>query len=281
MTILLMNKIKIKFVDFWNGFIEEKNFFVDLLRESYTVEISDFPDFVFYSVFGTKHLNYSCTKIFFTGENVAPDFTVCDYAFSFDYLDNPNNYRLPLYNLSTYSYDKILFPKIIDDRLINRKFCNYVISNGYPGYRNTFIQKLEKYKHIDSGGRYRNNIGGRVNDKISFHNQYKFSITFENSARRGEHDGYTTEKIVEAMIAQSMPIYWGNPVVYKDFNVASFVNFYDFRSEKEMIDYIIYLDNNDDAYREKFAQPWHLGNVLPENNKRENIKAFLHKIFNE
>jgi hypothetical protein len=279
-----MNKIKINFVDFWGGFVNNDNFFYNLLIQDYDVEISDDPDVLFFSVFGNRHLNYNCTKVFFTGENIPPNFSECDYAFTFDYLDDERNYRLPLYvlydNKNVKCYSRITEPKIITPALAKRKFCNYVVSNGGCRMRNLFIEKLSEYKPLDSGGRWQNNVGGAVRDKIAFQNQYKFSIAFENDAYRGEHNGYTTEKIVESMVAVSMPLYWGNPVVNLEFNTESFVSFYDFGNIDKMIDYIKYLDNNDDAYLAKLAKNWHYLNEIPRNNRHENIKEFLHKVIN-
>jgi hypothetical protein len=46
-----------------------------------------------------------------------------------------------------------------------------------------------------------------------------------------------------------------------------------------MIEYIIYLDNNKDEYMKILNKSWFVNNKIPENNKKENIKAFLYKIF--
>jgi hypothetical protein len=54
---------------------------------------------------------------------------------------------------------------------------------------------------------------------------------------------------------------------------------YDFISQKNAIDYIIELDNNDDKYIDVLKQPWFIDNQIPDNNKVENIKKFLYKIF--
>ena len=40
-----------------------------------------------------------------------------------------------------------------------------------------------------------------------------------------------------------------------------------------------YLDNNDKKYLELLNQPWFNEYNIPENNKLENIKSFLYKIF--
>jgi hypothetical protein len=89
--------IKINFSDFWPGFNKGDNYFVELLRTQYSLEITDKPDFLIYSAFGSEHKKFNCTKIFYTGENLRPNFKECDYAFTFDFINNPKHYRLPLY----------------------------------------------------------------------------------------------------------------------------------------------------------------------------------------
>ena len=271
-------KIKIDFSDFWGGYNKTDNYFYNLLIEEFDVEISDKPDFLFFSIFGNEHQKYQCKKIFYTGENIPPPMDYCDFAFSFDYLENPRNYRLPHYLLYP-GYYELTNPKIIDESFSKRKFCNFVASNGNCQERNWFVQELSKYKKVDSGGRWMNNIGYAVSDKRKFQSEYKFSISFENNAYRPQHIGYTTEKIMEPMTVNSIPIYWGNPRIDLEFNRKSFVNFYDFANFKDMIDLIIELDQNDDKYVQKLQTPWFENNIIPKDNKLENIKSFLYKIF--
>ena len=65
-----MKKIKIKYVDFWPSLNPEDFIFTKLLRKHFEVEISDNPDYIFYSLIGNKdYLNYDCVRIFYTGEN--------------------------------------------------------------------------------------------------------------------------------------------------------------------------------------------------------------------
>ena len=113
----------------------------NLLKEKFDVVISDKPDYLFFSVFGNNHLNYDCKKIFFTGENIAPPLDYCDWSFSFDNIDNNKNYRLPLYLLYGGYYE--LIEKKIDDSLVDRKFCNFVVS-----YVNGEIIFLKNYLNI-------------------------------------------------------------------------------------------------------------------------------------
>ena len=274
----MKNKIKIDFTDFWGGFHKTDNYFFNLLKEEFDLEISNNPDYLFFSVFGNTHQNYKCTKIFYTGENVAPPLGYCQWSFSFDYLNDSRNYRLPHYLLYD-GYYELLRSKIIDESMANRKFCNFVASNGNCEERNDFVQQLSKYKKVDCGGRWMNNIGYVVSDKRKFQSEYKFSIAFENNAYRPSYEWYLTEKIMDPMTVNSIPIYHGGSKISNDFNSKSFVNMYDFISQKNAIDYIIELDNNDDKYIDVLKQPWFIDNQIPDNNKVENIKKFLYKIF--
>ena len=274
----MREKIKINFSDFWGGFDKTNNYFYNLLNEEFDIVITDNPDYLFFSIFGNKHLNYKCKKIFYTGENIAPPLNYCDYSFSFDYLNDERNYRLPHYLLYD-GYYELQRPKIINESLVKRKFCNFVVSNNACQERNSFYTELSKYKKVDSGGRFANNIGGPVDNKVNFQSDYKFSIAFENNAYRPQHPGYTTEKIMEPMTVNSIPIYWGNPEIDKEFNTKSFINVYDYDSIDDVIDYIIELDKDDNKYLELLNQPWFNEYNIPEANKIENIKSFLYKIF--
>jgi len=236
-----MRKLKIKFVDFWGGFQPIESAFWRYLTNYFELEYSEQPEIIFYSVFGNEYLNYDCYKIFYTGENVRPNFYECDLAISFDYNKNWRNLRIPLYTRIT-DLTK-LTSKIKNETVYTpkTKFCCMVVSNSECKFRNDFFEKLSEYKKVDSGGRYLNNIGFTVENKIEFIKDYKFVISFENS----EYPGYTTEKIVEPMLCGSIPIYWGNPLIEKDFNTSSFVNFYDYNSVEKVIERIIEIDNND------------------------------------
>jgi hypothetical protein len=274
----MKKKIKIDFSDFWGGFLKTDNYFYNLLIEEFEVEISNNPDYLFFSVFGNNHQNYKCTKIFYTGENVAPPLGYCQWSFSFDYSDDSRNYRLPHYLLYD-GYYELSRPKIIDESLANRKFCNFVASNGNCKERNDFVQELSKYKKVDCGGRWMNNIGYAVTDKRKFQSEYKFSIAFENNAYRPQHPGYTTEKIMEPMTVNSIPIYWGNPFISREFNTKSFINYYDFNNLDDLIQSIIDLDQNNSLYLEILKIHWLIDNKIIEENRIENIKHFLYKIF--
>lgn len=242
--------ISIKFVDFWDGFNCSDNYFLDVLKSRYAVELSEHPQYLIYSVFGFEHLKYDCIRIFFTGECSTPNFNECDYAIAFDRLSFGDRYiRIPLYNILHYKpeYDALLNrkPFTLDNLKEKEGFCSFVVSNCFADdVRSVFFDKLSEYKQVSSGGRYKNNIGGAVADKKEFQSRFKFAIAFENSS----YDGYCTEKIMEAFAAGCIPIYCGDPNVASDFNPDSFINSHDFDSFDEVIEKVKAIDNDDDLY---------------------------------
>lgn len=275
-----MKNINIKYVDFWPNFDYHNDLLFQMLdkSEQFTPIISDAPDYIVYSTFGKEHLKYECIRIFFAGEEQSPDFNVCDYAIGFDYIEFGDRYfRLPLMYQPLYRDD---FLKMVN-RETNLKgknnFCSFVYSNPEADpFRENFFDELSKYKQVDSGGRYRNNVGGPVLDKFEFESTHKFSIAFENV----KHPGYTTEKIMQAFAAGTVPIYWGDPLVAEMFNAKAFINIVDYPDVNSAIERIKYLDTYDDEYLSVLEEPvlkaeWQLDVV------EQKFKVFVENIFGQ
>jgi hypothetical protein len=249
-------EIKVFFSDFWSDFNVSDNFICEILSLNYSLILDPNPEYLFFSSYGNEHLNYDCIKIYYTPENLVPDFNLCDYAIGSHFLNFQDRYlRMPFFATKD-AYKKTALKNFDNEKVLNRKFCNFVFSNSEYAdpVRNRFYELLSRYKKVDSGGLLYNNIGGQVNNKIEFISGYKFTIAFENSTV----DGYTTEKIVEPMSVNSIPVYWGNPLIGTDFNDESFISLKDSNdiALKEVIDRIIYLDNNDEAYIDLLSKPW-------------------------
>jgi hypothetical protein len=279
--------LRIKFTDFWPTFQQSNhcsdNYFFNLLQKRFSLELTDKPEVLMYSVFGREHYKYRCFKIFYTGENTRPNFAECDFAFSFDHLNREDHYRLPLYVLHLESPDLLIKKQLDIDGIIRQKtkFCNFVYSNGTALKRIHFFDRLSKYKRIDSAGRVLNNQGnclgwGEAN-KLNFLNNYKFTIAFENS----EYPGYTTEKLVQPMMVNSLPIYWGNKLIAHDFNTKSFLSYYDYPDEDTLIERIIEIDQNDDLYREYLLEPYYHNNRVNPSIEPENILNQFEEIFRQ
>lgn len=276
-------KVKIKFVDFWKNFNFQNNFLLQALQKNFEVELSEQPEYLFYSTFGDEHWKYTnCIKIFITGENTCPDFNACDYGIGFEYLSFGDRYlRYPEYLFDEFSTD---FDYMMQKHLqvnqsdIDRQFCSFVYSNGIANEcRERFFRILSQYKQVDSGGRFNNNIGGPVENKHSFLRAHKFDISIENSS----HPGYTTEKLVQSFAAGTVPIYWGNERVAEVFNPGAFIRINDFATLEDAAAYVAKVDQDDELYLEMLKEPALLPGLQGRTAWDQELTAFLEHIIHQ
>lgn len=294
--------LKVDFLDFWPNFKKTDNFFYNLLSTTYRVQIdSDSPDILFFSdnfkreFEINKYIKSSILKIYFTGENKRPDYSVADYSISFD-PSSDNNYYLPLWvtyiNWFNKKYDKnrdqayLISPEILFKKNqilnINKKFCSFLAGNPTKE-RIDFVASLQRYKTVACGGKVLRNTlfpaKGRGDEigKIKFLNKYKFNICFENSSTFG----YNTEKLLHPLAINVLPIYWGDPNITNIFNPNAFFDLNKFESTEELIKKIIEVDENDDLYLKIINEPIFKNNKFPPRfHPLELLKMLQHKIEN-
>ena len=271
----------IAYTGLWDEFFSEQSLIKKMIHEVCQIEDTrDYinADYLLYSLFSEEHWQVpdSTIKIFYTGENITPDFNACDYAMGFDWLDFGDRYlRFPLYYLYEDVCDLMETKHL---RPIEKKvdFCSMTISNANrnPIFRDLFSE-LSAYKKVDSGGGWNNNIGGPVDDKLSFDQTHKFSIVCENSS----YPGYTTEKLIQAFAANCIPIYWGDPAVGKVFNKKSFVNVLDYHSIADVVEKVKEIDQNEALYFDMLHEPA-LGDFqYSKAQQTEILRNFLSNIF--
>ena len=268
-----MKQIKINFMDFGKNFNPENTFFTQLLRQKYDVVIADKPDYIFYAQGGQTHHYFDGIRIFWTGENIIPDFNHCDYALGFHHIQFEDRYmRYPLWAAKKKLIAQIQQERSITPELAKRPFCATVISNSQQsdGVRTQFFELLNTYKPVASGGRWNNTVGGPVPDKIAFQEQYKFTMAFENTLA----PGYATEKILDAFASNSVPIYYGDPTVVQDFNPKAFINLHDFESQEAALEYIKKVDADDTLYMQMLNEPVFLPGTLEKYDDNALLKFF-------
>lgn len=269
-----MQPLRIAFSDFifsrndrdrMASFDPKDNVFTRLLAQEYDLRVVPMAEaeVLVYSTFGEAHRTFRGRKVFYASENVLPDFDACDHAITFSLLpDDPRHYRLPQYVFYVDDARRLVKSAGFDataDLRAKTKFCNFVVSNPRCPQRNRFFRMLNRRKRVDSGGRHFNNLGQPIADKLAFVRDYKFTLAFENSVS----DGYTTEKLVEPMLAGSLPIYWGNPQVARDFNPHSFIDVSAFPNFDAAIEHILKVDADDALYLSYLREPWFNGDTPP------------------
>lgn len=239
------------------------------------VETADRPDFVFFTNIDPTVLRQEGVRIFFAGENVIPDFNVADYAIAFDRLSFGDRYlRWPLLRIYE-SYDALRQPRLADGGRTG--FCACVVSNmtRREGGLEAYVDCLSTYKPVSCGGRWRNNVGGRVADKQAFLRTHKFSFAFENTA----YPGYATEKLGDAFAAGTIPIYWGDPDIATEINPDAFIDCHAFASPEALLARVKQIDGDDALYRSMLTAPVFRGGQEPEALSDARLEAFLCNIF--
>lgn len=257
--------MKIKYKHFWRGFEADiptfEAFFDDPIFSIFDeMEITSvFPPH--YSalgskiksrIFGNVKTNKEVTggnklskKIWYTGENRRPPLTnQFDATLSFD-LDNygGKNVYLPLF------YLRLLFPnessfgslglKFEPKQLLLKRESNWqhrsrfacAFANNAEPTRLRAFRALSSLGEVDVYGQL---SGKPVKDKHSVAKDYKFMVCFENSI----FPGYVTEKLLDAYLCGTIPIYWGDLGHNTILNPKAFINYRDFKSLEDMADHI-------------------------------------------
>ena len=239
-------------------------------------------DYVFHSASGYDVLKYSGVRVFMTGENVTPNFAVSDYAMAFDKLYFGDRYIwLPLIKLYREAYSALTAPRLPAEDVLQQKtdFCAYVMSNltNSAEERTRIFDLLSVYKRVNAGGRWKNNVGGPVKNKIEFQSRHKFVIAFENCSS----PGYLTEKLAEAAASNAVPIYWGDPDIGKMFNPKAFINCHDFQSLEAVVAHVKCIDQDKKLYAKMLSETWFPDNSEAECLRDKTFADFLSNIFDQ
>ena len=128
-------------------------------------------------------------------------------------------------------------------------------------WRYNYIKKLMDYIHIDSYGECLHNVNihssrmrgsdEHLTVKINLikSKKYKFLISFENCVLQE----YVSEKIWDAYLSQTIPIYHGTPDVYHQVpDNNTFIDAAKFAGPKDLAEYIMKVDTNESLYKSYF-----------------------------
>ena len=184
-------------------------------------------------------------NLWVTFENRRPLIKNFDATLSFD-RDNFGgvNFYLPLIYLyldltekQKYHANHNVSPKELtkrrnlDANILDKKnrFLTSFINNPHP----IRLNAIEKFKQIDDVklfGRYYNNY---TSEKIAEAKKSWFCLCFENDL----YPGYVTEKVLEAYLGYSIPLYWGDDVM-GILNPKALINLKDFDNLDSYFDFV-------------------------------------------
>jgi len=157
------------------------------------------------------------------------------------------------------------------------RFCAFMYRYDVD-FRVQLFDDLNRYKPVDALGKSRNRNAHVATDRgqatymdnaVNKYRPYKFVICCENT----RHPGYITEKIVNAMLANAIPIYYGAPDVAQHFNPKSFIDVGSFPTRQAALDYIRKVDQDDVLYRAMLNEPWFVGNKPTRYFEPEYVRA--------
>jgi alpha(1,3/1,4) fucosyltransferase len=272
-----METIKIAFVDFWNEWNEE-DFITPILKSKFNVVIDNKnPDVLFHSIFNkmSETPRYKCKKILILAENWRPSQFKSNYSISFDPRSDIN-FRLPLWQMY------VLLKPELKDRLFERKritnferFCAFTVSNPSNVLRINHFELLNNYKKVHAYGKVKTNsfelkkfnegsYWRNIKDQFFLNHPHKFMMAYENSS----YPGYCTEKLMDAFLVGSLPIYWGCTKVNEDWNEFAFIN----AKNSNWLDAVKTANENQKAFDEFYEQP-----VFTDDQKNkhiENLESF-------
>ncbi|XP_038128991.1 4-galactosyl-N-acetylglucosaminide 3-alpha-L-fucosyltransferase 9-like [Cyprinodon tularosa] len=131
----------------------------------------------------------------------------------------------------------------------NKLVC-WIVSNWNPNYKRVkYYQELQKHINIDAyGSAFGKYISNKdYNPTIS---SCKFYLSFENSA----HKDYITEKLYNPLSLGTVPVALGTSRQnYENFVPGdAFIHVDDFKSPKELAEYLLLLDKNQELYLSYF-----------------------------
>ncbi len=259
-----MKTVKIKFVGFWESFNPEQNIIYQILKKYYNVEVVDDPDYIICSIFGVpyEYCKYPQVRIMYSGENYVPDFNLVDYAlcpYPVKFLDRCCYRPVCIGNFGQtrdlQNKKRDYSKSILDEKIY---FANFIASHESEyNIRGDFFKKLSEYKRVESPGSYLNNmpnfetVSFLDQSKTDFQRKCKFTLCFEST----KSEGFVTEKITDAFISDTIPVYYGSSTVTDIFNSKAFINCSDYPSFEAVIEKIIELDQDDEKYLEMLRQP--------------------------
>jgi hypothetical protein len=276
-------KRRVRFCDLWPDFSPQTFRFTAVLAELgiEIEEVNNDPDYFIFGDFGWENYEYNhAIKLFVTGENSIPDFNLADYAISYAPLHfGDRHFQVgiidhPIGNPSEAAARRLLASK---DR-----FCNFIYRNHAgrtaDSTREAFFQQLSAYKRVDAPGEACNNMPNEVPKEAGwpvqrdFMRRYKFTIAFENSSQ----SGYTTEKLIAAYMADTVPIYWGNPDVTRYFDSRSFINCHNFHDFDSVVERVEEIDADDELYV-RYLSANRTRDLGP--HRRQALREFLANVF--
>ncbi len=253
------DELVIQFMDFWEGFQADYNFFVLLLQEELRSagrgtrvlgvgeEWCGRADLIIFGPYTQKWREAAADipKVYFSGEwdeGVGVEGSGVFLNLGFSTHESEKYIRLPLWvlyinwfgadsqrlvNPTLLELEEVTSVEKVPSWVDRKKFCAFVVSNPNCDERNAAFTELNKWRGVDSAGALFNNVGYRLEGGPGGGGGERAKLDFYKDYKfvlcyeNRFMPGYTTEKLLHAKAAGCVPIYWGDG---EDFDQSGFLN---------------------------------------------------------
>ena len=282
---------KTKLIGFWPWFDPKDNFILDVLDKRYLIVDDAEPDYLISSLFGYgfyEYIKYDCVRIFFSGENYAPDFNIVDYAMSYNPMVYPERYLyipeffVDIRKIGNRLKERLSYEEALEVIKKKREFCNFIYGDSKCcKERGGIFEVLNSRKRVLSAGSWMNNTengfrADMLSTKADLQRRCRFTIAVESYP----HEGFITEKLTDAFLANTIPIYYGDPNVSKIFNPRAFIDVRKFDSLEDLANEIMRLDESPEEMAEMLSQPVFLDCDYLD-RLEQSFSSFLYKIMDQ
>jgi hypothetical protein len=226
-------------------------FLLRALRQTTAAVVTtpDDAELLFFSVFGSQHAGFVGTKVQYSGENTRPRWSATDFHIGCNHLADRRHLRFPFYAAAMVDPQWSAPPLEPGPPWQDREFCLFLASHA-TRRRVAAYDAISQYRAVTSAGSVRRNVhppeleprdGKWRPSKLRYQRNFRFTIAYEHTAS----PGYTSEKLVDALLARSIPIYWGNPRVDEDVYPDCVIDAADFADLDALVEHVRRVDTDE------------------------------------
>ncbi len=193
--------------------------------------------------------------------------------------DDSDHFQHPIWynDFITYSDRQLKVDETPRPLIQKTKYCAVYASHDCYGIRTSLFNLVNPIQRVDSYGSWRNNMPqdcrdnetdiSRANNKYKILDQYKFNICAENSIE----PYYTTEKLAQAMIPNTIPIYVGDPLLHHSpFNMKRML----YGNDMSQSDFVQALIHCETHFDEIIKEPMLTRPLFPDGISKRSEKLF-------
>ena len=229
-------------------------------------------------------LNQTNINILISGEPTEINYDLYDIVIG-STIKKENYITIPIPFMILSLNERIQLNKKYHINFTDKKMCAFMYKVDYA-HRIEIFNKFSSRMKVHSFGQSCNNINVKFtrniynenetyNDiAVKIYSEYKFVLAIENTIKQG----YNTEKLINPILGNSIPIYYGSSDIFNIINKKRVIYFDDYDNIDKLIDYIIFLSENQEKYNEILNEKIFIRDDINLNNYNEFIEKQINML---